>query len=541
MFELSLPDGPDIAWRVVRLQGTEALSAPFELLVDLTTEELTADYDAMLGATCELMFDRIGAVRTVYGIIDEVRAVMSAESGVSDAVLAVRVRIVPAFKLLDQQVDTRFFAGQTVVEIVRDVLTPALELYGRTIDVTSSIKGTYNKRDYCVQFRESTFAFCSRILEEEGIAYHFVGDDDERKEKLVLIDNNANYGPVDLVRGDDIPIVLSRFDELDRESLQGFDWRAARTPNHVSTRGYNLKVPTPPDEGEAVRTDSNDAIVREQYFDDDIRQIVDDPVGDPEAQSFTGADLAQRQPLAKRRLERHNLDASVGFGHGNAIGFAAGVTFTLGHHPREKLEHHQFLLISVRYEGAAGEGGTADGNYSNTFECIPIENEFRPALRTRRPRVHGIQTGVVVGRAKEEIHTDKYGRIRVKFHRDRYSDNDEHASCWMRVAQVWAGSGFGGIVIPRVGMEVVVSFVDGNPDCPIVTGCVYDGTNMPPYPLPAEKTKSTFKTSTSPIKKDGFNELRFEDASGHEQVFIHAQRRMDMRIRGSLYETCGGN
>ncbi|MBC8070754.1 MAG: type VI secretion system tip protein VgrG, partial [Deltaproteobacteria bacterium] len=183
----------------------------------------------------------------------------------------------------------------------------------------------------------------------------------------------------------------------------------------------------------------------------------------------------------------------------------------------------------------------ADGSYSNRFECIPIETGFRPALRTPKPRVHGIQTGVVVGRAKEEIHTDKYGRIRVKFHRDRYSENDEHASCWMRVAQVWAGSGFGGIVIPRVGMEVVVSFVDGNPDCPIVTGCVYDGANMPPYPLPAEKTKSTFKTSTSPVKKDGFNELRFEDASGHEQVFIHAQRRMDMRIRGSLYETCGGN
>jgi type VI secretion system VgrG family protein len=532
-FELWLPNGPSILWQVVGLHGVEGLSGAYEFVLDLTTDDPLAAYEEMLGADAELLLDRNGVVRTVYGIVDEVQAVMSAESRVASAGLVVRARVVPAFKLLDQQIDTRFFAGQNVVDLLRDLLTPALQAYERTIDVTSCIKLGYEKRDYCVQFRESTFAFCNRIMEEEGIAYVFVNDDDEHKEKLVLIDNNADYDEADLLVHDAIPIVLSRHDELDRESIQAFEWRDARTPNRVLTRGYNFKVPTTPDEGTAERTDAHNPQTRELYLDDDRRQIVDDPVDDPEAQSFTGASLAQRGPQAERLLQRHTLESAFGQGRANALGFLSGRTFTLGEHPQASLDHHRFLLTRVVHEGA-------NGAYTNRFECIAIEHEYRPPLQTPKPRVHGIQTGVVVGRSQDEIYTDQYGRIRVLFHRDRHSGNDEQASCWMRVAQVWAGSAFGAVVIPRVGMEVVVSFVDGNPDCPIVTGCVYDGQNTPPYPLPAEVTKTTFKTRSSP-GTDGFNELRFEDAHGSEQVFVHAQRRMDMRIRGSLYETCGGS
>ncbi len=540
LFELRLPDGPNIAWRVVRVRGNEAISGAYEFVVDVITNDALTNYDEMLGSNCELLLDRIGVVRVIYGVIDEVEAVVSAQSRVAGAALVVRLRIVPAFKLLDQELDTRFFAGHTVVEIVRDLLTPALQTYGRTIDVTTYVKGTYNKRDYCVQYRESTFDFCNRILEDEGIAYVFVADEQTHKEKLVLIDNNANYPGVELLHGDDIPIVLHRFDELDRESIQGLDWRDARTPNKVTTRGYNFKVPEPFDEGFFTQPDAHHGTVREHYFDDDLRQIVDDPINDPDAHSFTGTSLNQRAPLAERLLQRRTLEASVGHGQGNAIGFGAGITFILGEHPRSNLDHHQFLLTRVRHEGVVSESGPAEGSYTNVFECTPIEREFRPERRTRRPRVYGIQTGVVVGRGRDEIYTDQFGRIRVKFHRDRVSGNDEQASCWIRVAQVWAGSGFGAVVIPRVGMEVVVSFVDGNPDCPIVTGCVYDGRNMPPYPLPSEMTKSTFKTNSSP-GGNGYNELRFEDAKGSEQIFIHGQRRMDVRVRGSLYETNGGN
>jgi type VI secretion system VgrG family protein len=542
-FELWLPRGPTIQWQVVGFEGVEAISAPFDFEVELVTDDADAPFEEMLGADAELLFDRNGMPYRVYGLISEVHAVVSAEARVARAALAVRVRLVPAFKLLEQDIDTRFFAGQTVVDILRDLLEPALARYRRILDVESCIKGEYNKRDYCMQFRESTFDFCNRIMEEEGIAYVFVADDEEHRETLVLIDNNQDYAEADLLLPSPVPIVVNRPEELDRESIQAFEWRSSRTPNRVVTRGHNMKVPQPPDQGEAERDDPHHPTVREVYHDDDLRQIIDDPVDDPDAQSFTGAALDQRAALAERLLQRHTLEATVGHGRSNAIGFRAGRRFTLGEHPHAALDHHEFLLVRVTHEGTIGDADGAESNrrsYGNSFECIPMQAEFRPAIRTPRPRVHGVQTGVVVGRSQDEVYTDQFGRVRVRFHRDRHSPDDEHASCWMRVAQIWAGAGYGSMVIPRVGMEVVISFVDGNPDRPLVTGCVYDGVNAPPYPLPAELTKSTFKSNSSP-GGDGFNELRFEDAHGSEQVFVHAQRRMDMRVRGSLFETCGGS
>jgi len=540
-FELWLPRGPTIHWQVVEFKGVEAISAPYDFELELVTDDADAPFEEMLGADAELLFDRNGMPCRTYGLIAEVHAVVSAEARVARAALAVRVRIVPAFKLLEQDIDTRFFAGQTVPNILRELLEPALARYRRVFDIESCIAGEYNKRDYCVQFRESTFGFCSRIMEEEGIAYVFVTDDDEHRETLVLIDNNSAYAEVDLLVPSPVPIVMNRPEELNHESIQAFEWRSSRTPNRVITRGHNMKVPRPPDHGQATREDPHHPTVREVYHDDSHRQIIDDPIDDPDAQSFTGVDLNQSAALAERLLQRHTLEAVVGHGRSNAIGFCSGRRFTLGDHPHAALNHHEFLLVRVTHEGTIAAGPGADHrSYANSFECVPVESVFRPALRTPRPRVQGVQTGVVVGRSQDEIYTDQFGRVRVRFHRDRHSPDDEHSSCWMRVAQIWAGAGYGTMVIPRVGMEVVISFVDGDPDRPLVTGCVYDGVNTPPYALPAELTKSTFKTNSSP-GGDGFNELRFEDAHGSEQLFMHAQRRMDVRVRGSLYETCGGS
>jgi type VI secretion system VgrG family protein len=530
VIDILFPQGPSSDWQVISLRGTEAISGPYQFELELVCDDQPVEAEALLGADCELLLDRNGVARAIYGVVDQVEEL---------ATSAVRVRVVPAFWLLEQTIDTRFFAGQTVIEILREVLQPALAAYDRTVDVESHIKNSYLRRDYCVQFRESTFAFCNRIMEEEGIACIFVPDEASQREILVLIDNNQDYEDVELLVPGAVPIVESRAEELDRESLQECDWRSARQPNRVVMRGYNMKVPQPPDEGEAEHGDGQRPVVREHYHDDDVRQIIDDPVDDPDAQSFTGAGLGQRAAQAKRLLEVHTLAAERGRGRGNALGFAAGRVFRLGDHANPALAHHKFLLTRVTHEASRGDGAEHH-SYSNRFECAPLERPFRPALKTPRPRVHGVQTGVVVGRVRDEVYTDQFGRVRVKFHRDRHSQADERASCWIRVAQIWAGPGYGSMVIPRVGMEVVVSFIDGNPDCPIVTGCVYDGTNMPPYALPGELSKTTFKTSSTPTG-DGFNELRFEDAHGHEQIFVHAQRRMDVRVRGSLYETSGGS
>src|SRR5690606_4492895 len=189
----------------------------------------------------------------------------------------------------------------------------------------------------------------------------------------------------------------------------------------------------------------------------------------------------------------------------------------------------RFLLTRVTHIGHVREAADSTSyGYENQFECMAASQAYRPPRKTAKPRVYGVQTGVVLGKGSDEVHTDPLGRVRVAFAMQRHQSDEEHGSCWIRVAQIWAGPGYGAMVIPRVGMEVVVTFVDGDPDRPLITGCVYNGTNAPPYDLPGELSKSTFKTHSTPGGQ-GFSEVRFEDAEGKEQVFVRAQRRMDLR------------
>ncbi len=349
-FDVCFPNGPNLAWQVVGLRGTEAISQPYEFDVQLFTEAPSLDTDEILGLDCELLVERDGLTRSIFGVIAEVESLTDAEVGRERAGTNLRIRIVPAFHLLDH------------------------------------------------------------------------------------------------------------------ESLQSFDWRSCRTPNRVVARGYNMKLPSSTAQSRAERIDARRPIVREIFIDGALRQIIDDPIDDAEARSFTGAALDQRGRQAARVLQRHTLESELGRGRSNAIGFTAGRVFRSGDHPNPALAQREFLLVRVTHEAEEmGDSEPPSHTYLNRFECIPFDRPFRPALRTPRPRVHGVQTGVVVGRTPNEVYTDQFGRVRVKFHRDRHGADDEHASCWIRVAQIWAGAGYGATVIPRVGMEVVVSFVDGNP------------------------------------------------------------------------------
>gem|GEM_PF-730074 len=547
-FDFWWPQRPEVNWQVLGLRGREQISAPYEFELELVCDDPLLDPEVLLGADCELLLDRNGLTRTVFGVADEVElTVASARDHELDGV-GVRVRLVPAFRLLEHELDTRFFMGRTVIEILRDRLGPALAAWGRELDVESRITGHYHRRDYCVQFRESTFAFCSRLMEEEGIAYLFVPDHEGGRETMVLIDDNAGCGEVELLVPGKLPVVatvdLGGSEALDRESIQALDWRRRRTPNRVVARGYSLENPRRHDLGQAERHDRGRPIAAEQQLDGEQRQIIDDPIDDPEARRLANAELEQRGPMAVRRLQRHTVESAEIRGQANSIGFTAGGLFELLDplllDPSGATDGEPLLLVAVEHHGARD----AELRYHNRFTCIRKSTPFRPARRTPRPRVHGVQTGVVVGRVGDEVYTDSLGRVRVRFHRDRdqdgdrYSDHGEHASCWIPVAQMWAGNGYGTMIIPRVGMEVVVSFVDGDPDRPLVTGSVYHADAAPPYPLPSEPSKSTIKTRS--LGGDGFNELRIEDQDGREQIFVHAQRRMDLRVRGRLYESSFG-
>ncbi|MBC8070172.1 MAG: type VI secretion system tip protein VgrG [Deltaproteobacteria bacterium] len=507
-------------WQVRRFALTESLSRPFSLQLDVLTPDLETDTEALLGASCDLAIDRGPLHRSLAGIIEAVEYI-----GVTHGLLMVRLEIVPAFALLRHNVDSRIFQGSSVVEVVREVLEAGLGAFGRKLDA-DNLAASYEQRDYCVQFGESTFDFVSRLLEDEGITYRFEYDEDSRTEVLVLGDANTQYADASLIAGDDLPIIADRHETADRESLQVFDFRRVQTTDKVTSRAFNWKAPGAIDEAT-----HNYAAPRgrtlERYEHGVRRRIVDDPSDD----AFDGT-TEQRLPMATRRLEMYETHTKLGRGRSNATALAPGRVFTLGAHPRADLDGARFLVTKMLHSAdcpgvEAGSDGAAQ--YSNAFECIPLELPYRPECVTPRPKVYGPQTAIVTGPAGEEIHTDKHGRIKVWFPWDRLQEPREHSSCWVRTSQSLAGKGFGGWFLPRVGMEVVVQFLDGNPDRPVVTGCVYDGDNALPYPMPDDKTKSTIKSQSSP-GGDGFNEVRFEDAKGLEEIWIHAQKDLNIKV-----------
>jgi type VI secretion system secreted protein VgrG len=259
-------------------------------------------------------------------------------------------------------------------------------------------------------------------------------------------------------------------------------------------------------------------------------------------------DRGAGQDYVKARLEALQCDTQTGHGAGDIRGLVAGNLFKLVQFPIES-QNKEYLIVSTSFDVANNPFGTGDSpeggeederRFRWSFSGIDSKVPFRPLLTTSQPRVEGVQTAMVVGPGGEEIHTDKYGRVKVQFHWDREGANDEKSSCWVRVAQLWAGSGWGAIHIPRIGQEVIVDFLEGDPDRPIITGRVYNGESPPPYALPAEKTKSGIKSRSS---KGGtaanFNEFRFEDKKGNEEVYLHAEKDLNSVVENDETRTVG--
>jgi type VI secretion system secreted protein VgrG len=248
--------------------------------------------------------------------------------------------------------------------------------------------------------------------------------------------------------------------------------------------------------------------------------------------------------LSQIQLEAFQVKRKVGIGKSVCRRFIAGYKFTLDHYPRSTL-NQEYILTRLQHTAVQPQvleqwATEEKFTYANDFECIPATVSFRPPRVTPKPVVKGSQTAVVVGPAGEEIYTDEYGRVKVQFHWDREGQYNEKSSCWIRVSQGWAGALWGGMQLPRIGQEVIVNFLEGNADCPIITGRVYNGEHRPPYKLPDERTKSTLKSNSSK-GGGGFNEIRFEDKKGEEQIFVHAEKNMDIRVKNDVYEWVGQN
>jgi len=426
--------------------------------------------------------------------------------------------IVPKFWLLTRTTNLRLFQHLSTPDILKKVMTG--------LDVTWQLSGTYEPRNYCTQYRESNFDFVSRLMEEEGILYYFKHA--EGSHQLIVTDQKSNWF-------DCADSEVEYRTDLDANNLvahvSGWIPRYTYRSGKLTMRDQNFQRPAD-DLQQTKSTLLEIASFKEhELYDIDYGDyaVLDgiDKSGGEQATKLSKISSITPQ-VAKVRMEEEEAEYENIDGQGNCRSFSPGGKFKLKKHTYAEQQNKDYVLTTVRH-GASdlshlpAEGGPP--SYSNSFTCITTDRQWRPARLTSRPRVQGPHTAFVVGPAGEEIFTDKYGRVKVQFMWDREGKKDSDSSCWLRVAQLWAGKQWGAIFIPRIGMEVIVDFLEGDPDRPIITGCVYNTESMPPYALPDNKTQSGLKTRSSMQGGTAdFNELRFEDKKGSEDIYFHAQK-----------------
>lgn len=530
LLAVTTPLGTDVLL-LQQFTGTEAISGLFrfelELLADSST---TIAFDRILGqsVTVSLMMPG-GSKRYFNGIVSrftEGRRIPSAQGGGTFTVY--RAEVVPQFWTLTRKHQSRIFQQMAVPDILKQVL--------QGLNVSYQFQGNYLPRDYCVQYRETDFDFASRLMEEEGIFYFFTHSDGSHQ--MVIADTPQSHPDV------------SGPTTLNYESVEGgtrtedrvHQWEKSQILRSGKYRlwdqcfelpGKNLEAVKPTLESVEVGTVSH----KLKVGGNDQFEIYDYP--GRYAQRFdgvspSGGDRASdvqnifkdNERTVGIRMQQETVASMLLDGASTCRQLSSGCKFTLDKHFDG---NGAYVLTRVEHSASAGDAytlGHGDGvPYTNTFQCIPAALPFRPEQITPRPRIDGPQTAVVVGSSGDEIFTDKYGRIKVQFPWDRQGQNNADSSCWIRVATPWAGTQWGIVHIPRVGQEVVVAFEEGDPDRPIVIGSVYNAQDMPPYTLPDNMTQSGYLSRSSKSgSTETFNQLRFEDKKGSEEVYFHAEK-----------------
>ena len=526
-------DGLELPLHVLRFSGEEALSRLFEFSLELAcdTAALAAInrlpgqvFGRVVGRPALLMLQReSGEVRYVQGMVNRFQ---QRRSGRKYSVFS--ASLVPRAWLLKQRTDCRIFQNLPANTIVSGrVLAPA------HVRHVVSCKGNAAPptREYSVQYRESDWSYASRLLEEEGYFYFFQHSD--REHVLQIANHEQVYTPI---TGDDAVLFQAPGGTTPAEEhVSDFNYAQGVISGQAALGDYNPWTP-------GLNLGSSAAQTGEWSDGSSHLEVFDHPG------NYTTPE--EGKALARVRQEELQVQRQEGEGTSDCVRLVPGSTFELRGDPdrfadRAYLLGRRYLVTRVIHSAHKHQdleaGAVSDRcGYSNTFCCIPADVPFRPARTTRRPHVPGAQTAVVVGPGEQEIHTDKHGRVKVQFHWDRYGAGDDHSSCWVRVSQLWAGQRYGAMFIPRVGHEVIVEFLEGDPDRPIITGRVYHATNPPPLNLPEEATRSTIKSESTP-GGGGFNELRFEDKKGSEELYLHAEKDMTEAVGNNQSSSVGHN
>lgn len=503
MAQINSPLGPDTLI-LGEMGGGEELGRLFDYELQLTSSDAAIDLNQLLGKPMSLSLQLDGqGQRHFHGIV--ARCSQNIDRG---QYASYQVTLRPWLWLLTRTSDCRIFQNLSIPQIIKQVFRDL-----GFSDFEDRLSRPYREWEYCVQYRETSFDFVSRLMEQEGIYYYF----HHEKDRHVLVLADA-YGAHQACPGyESVPYFPPDGQHRERDHLN--DWHLAQEvqPGSLELNDYDFQRPS-------ARIDVRSAMPRPHAAGD--YPLYDYP--GTYVQSQDGEHYARTRIEALQSLhERVQLK-------GNARGLAAGHLFSMTGFSRQD-QNREYLIVHTRtfvsqerLETGAGSGAA---QFESSLGCIDAQQSFRPLANTPRPVVKGPQTAIVVGPAGEEIWTDQFGRVKVHFYWDRHDQSNENSSCWIRVSQAWAGKNWGSMQIPRIGQEVIVSFLEGDPDRPIITGRVYNAEQTVPYDLPANATQSGMKSRSS---KGGtpanFNEIRMEDKKGAEQLYIHAERNQDIVV-----------
>jgi type VI secretion system secreted protein VgrG len=496
---------------VVGFEASERLTEPF--LVDVTlAAKAEIKFNDIMQKEALLTVISTGENRYFHGIVR--RFELTGKSGLK---YLYGCQIVPFTQLLFLEQDCRIFQNKNVQEIIADIFKDSGVPSDR---YEFRLKNKEHKRRFCVQYRETDLKFINRILQEEGIYYFYEHSKD--KHLMVFADDPVYYKPI----AGNAAIAFKPASGLNPEDevISNIDFSQGLCPGTYTQTNYNFKHP------------STSLETKEKSKDEKIQKY--------EIYDYPGQYGAQDKgkKLTKTRMEGQTCLQERATGASNCPRLISGHTFKLDGHNFTAFDR-EYLLVTVNHDGVQSQtleeqAGTDGTNYHNTFTAIPSSVAYHPGKPIKKPYIHGIQTATVVGPENEEIYVDEYGRVKVQFHWDRKGKKNEQSSCWLRCGQTWGGAGRGTVFIPRIGDEVIVSFLEGDPDWPIITGSVYNGDNLPLYDLPGNKTRSTIRTKSYP-RSNGYNELRFEDKAGSEEVYLQGEKDWNILIKNDKGQAIG--
>lgn len=515
LLSITTPLGQDVLL-LHGMSGRESISRLFRFHLELLSESDSISFSDIVGQNVTISIQQYdGSARYFNGCVSRF-----AQSGKDSRFVHYQAEVVPWLWFLTRNADCCIYQNLAVPDIITQV-------FGKLgfQDYQNKLQGTYNPLEYCVQYRETHFNFISRLMERFGIFYFF--QHEQGKHTLILGDSNSVFPVIDATSSN-VKCALTAGGVEDQDLITSWSAQQELRTGKYTLTDYNFTTP------------STSLLATEATVD------VVGPNSSYEIFDYPGEYLtvSDGDSVAELRMQEEEATHLVTRGASGCRVFTSGYQFTLQGHYRDD-QNTTYVLSEIQHTASVGNayyGGDADEHYSNQFTCIQLSVPFRPARITPKPIVQGPQTAVVVGKSGEELWLDQYGRVKVQFFWDRVGKKDENSSCWIRVCQPWAGKNWGAVWNPRIGQEVIVEFLEGDPDRPLITGRVYNAELMPPYTLPDNGTRSTFMSRSS--KGGGtanYNELRFEDKAGSEQIFMNAEKDMDWRVEHDSREFVGNN